>query len=86
LIGRVKRSPRRQLAVNGVAVVSTRAITRSQTKLSETVADEGAGQQTRLAQDLEAVADAGARGRRAARGATTAAMIGENFAIAPQRR
>ena len=60
VLDRAARAPRRarQPLVNGVSDVSTRTVTTSQTKLSDAVAHQRARQQARLAQDLEAVADA----------------------------
>jgi hypothetical protein len=54
-------------------------------ELAVVVADQRAGQQVRLAEDLEAVADA--EHRHAARAASTTSVItGAKREIAPQRR
>ena len=51
-------APARHAAVNGVSVCSTRTCTCSQWNFRSAVAQHRAGQQPRLEQDLEAVADA----------------------------
>ncbi len=86
LIGRSRTSPRAQRAVNGVSVSSTRTCTVLAHEAQAAVADQRARQQTRLAQDLEAVADAEHQSAGARRSATTRSMTGEKRAIAPQRR
>ena len=54
--------------------------------LEARVAQERAGQQSRLAGDLKSVADRRAPGRRVFANAITSCMIGLNRAIAPARR
>ena len=72
-------------AVNGVSVCSTRTCTNSQLELQAPVSQHRAGQQARLEQHLEAVADADDRAAGSAN-ACTARMIGEKRAMAPVRR
>ncbi len=54
-------------------------------ELAVVVADERTGQQVRLAQDLEAVADA-EHGQPVSAGSMTDVITGANREIAPQRR
>ena len=76
----------RQPRVNGVSVSSTRTAPCRADEAQAAVADQRAGQQAGLAENLEAVADARAPGRRRARSATMLSMTGEKRAIAPERR
>ena len=55
-------------------------------ELAVVVADQRAGQQVRLAEDLEAVADAEHRQAAAGRRRRPRSITGANRAIAPQRR
>ena len=81
----VQHLARRRREVNGVSVCSTRTNDVLAEELQAAVAQHRAGQQPRLEQDLEAVADA--QHRTAAVGERRAPpMTGEKRAIAPVRR
>ena len=81
----IRSTARTARGVNGARASSTRTDTASAYELQVAVAHERAGQEARLAQDLEAVADAEHRPARA-RERAHVSMIGEKRAMAPQRR
>ena len=76
----------RSWLVNSVWRVSTFRLHVAADELEAGVAHQDAGQQPRLGEDLEAVADAEHRPCPCRRGAFTSRMIGEWAAMAPQRR
>ena len=72
--------------VQGVRVFSIAQPLVAADELAVVVADQRAGQQVGLAEDLEAVADAEHRHPAARRAATTSVITGAKREIAPQRR
>ena len=77
---------RAQRAVNGVSVLLDAHADELAVELDVAIAEHRARQQPALEQNLKAVADAEHRAAGRRRTSVTAAMIGENRAIAPVRR